>query len=79
MSGEIPGILNIGAHCEPIARCPVDFLCRFPLVIFKHAAQSFPAPHRSVFRKNLIVLGFRLVAPENSHRLQKSTRYGEAV
>ena len=25
LSGEIPGILNICAHCEPIARCPVDF------------------------------------------------------
>jgi hypothetical protein len=42
---EIPGILNICAHCEPIARCPVDFLCRFPLVIFQQAAKSFPAPH----------------------------------
>src|SRR5215469_4323100 len=45
---EIPGILNRCAHCEPIAR-PVDFLCRFPLVIFQQAAQSFPAPHRSLF------------------------------
>jgi len=24
-SGEIPGILNICGHCEPIARCAVDF------------------------------------------------------
>lgn len=25
LSGKIPGILNICAHCEPIARCAVDF------------------------------------------------------
>ena len=36
------GILNICAYmrymcCEPIVRCPVDFLCRFPLVIFQQA------------------------------------------
>jgi len=49
LSGEIPGILTICAHCEPIARCPVDFLCRFPLVIFQQAAQSFTAPHCSLF------------------------------
>src|SRR6516165_5077250 len=49
LSGEIPGILNICAHREPIARCPVDFLCRFPLVIFQQAAQSFPALHCSLF------------------------------
>ena len=34
---------------SPIARCPVDFLCRFPLVIFQQAAQSFPALHCSLF------------------------------
>jgi len=22
---EIPGILNMRAHCEPIVSCPVDF------------------------------------------------------
>ena len=35
---EIPGILSICAHCGPIARCPVDVLCRFPLVILQQAA-----------------------------------------
>jgi len=47
--GRFPAFLNICAHCEPIARCPVDFLCRFPLVIFQQAAQSFPALHCSLF------------------------------
>src|SRR5215469_17937850 len=46
---RFPASLIYGAHCEPIARCPVDFLCRFPLVIFQQAAQSFPAPHCSLF------------------------------
>src|SRR5438270_3364520 len=45
LPGEIPGILC--AHCEPIASCPVDFICRFPLVILQQAAQSFSTPHCS--------------------------------
>ena len=47
--GRFPASLIYCAHCEPIARCPVDFLCRFPLVIFQQAAQSFPAPNCSLF------------------------------
>ena len=45
--GRFPASLIYCAHCEPIARCPVDFLCRFPLVIFQQAAQSFSTPHCS--------------------------------
>jgi hypothetical protein len=26
LPGEMPRILNICAHCEPIARCPIDFM-----------------------------------------------------
>ena len=34
-----------------VSPCPLslDFLCRFPLEIFQQAAQSFPAPHCSLF------------------------------
>src|SRR5215471_13188732 len=47
--GRFPASLIYCAHCEPIARCPVDSLCRFPIVIFQQAAQSFPAPNCSLF------------------------------
>src|SRR6516162_9931961 len=44
---EIPGILNICAHCEPIARCPVDFF--------------MPLPSRNISAGRPVVLGTALL------------------